>query len=136
MSLKDYQSEVLDRYEAFLHAWRAQAEANPGNRQASRLAFEQCTQANFGFRIPYHAPEALAADDVPVVCLRVPTGGGKTLIGGHAIARFKPTEWLEARVNVNNLTDKRYYDAIYRSGSPFAYIAPGRSAFLTLAVKM
>jgi catecholate siderophore receptor len=42
----------------------------------------------------------------------------------------------EARVNVNNLTDKRYYDAIYRSGSPFAYIAPGRSAFLTLAVKM
>ena len=78
MSLKDYQSEVLDRYEAFLHAWRAQAEANPGTRQASRLAFEQCTQANFGFRIPYHAPEALAADDVPVVCLRVPTGGGKT----------------------------------------------------------
>lgn len=53
-----------------------------------------------------------------------------------AIARFKPTEWLEARVNINNLTDKRYYDAIYRSGSPFAYIAPGRSAFLTLAVKM
>jgi len=89
MSLKDYQSEVLDRYEAFLHAWRAQAEANPGTRQASRLAFEQCTQANFGFRIPYHAPEALAADDVPVVCLRVPTGGGKTVIGGHAIARAK-----------------------------------------------
>ncbi|MBV2209639.1 MAG: DEAD/DEAH box helicase family protein [Thermomonas sp.] len=89
MSLKDYQSEVLDRYEAFLHAWRAQSEANPGTRQASRLAFEQCTQANFGFRIPYHAPEALAADDVPVVCLRVPTGGGKTVIGGHAIARAK-----------------------------------------------
>ena len=50
-----------------------------------------------------------------------------------AIARVKPTEWLEARLNINNLTDKRYYDAIYRSGSPIAYIAPGRSAFLTLA---
>jgi len=89
MSLKDYQSEVLDRYQAFLQAWRAQAEAHPGTRQASRLAFEQCTQANFGFRIPYHAPEALADNDVPVVCLRVPTGGGKTVIGGHAIARAK-----------------------------------------------
>lgn len=89
MSLKTYQSTVLDRYEAFLGAWRAQAEANPGERAASRLAFEDCTLANFGFRIPYHAPAALAADDVPVVCLRVPTGGGKTLIGGHAIARLK-----------------------------------------------
>ena len=53
-----------------------------------------------------------------------------------AVARWKPLDWLEARINVNNLTDKRYYDAIYRSGSPFAYVAPGRSAFFTLAVKM
>lgn len=49
-----------------------------------------------------------------------------------AVARFKPTEWLEARLNVLNLTDKLYYDAIYRSGSPFAYVAPGRSATLSL----
>lgn len=87
MSLKDYQITVLDRYEDFLRAWRTQAEANPGTREASRIAFEACTQRNFGFRIPYHAPTALAEEDVPVVCLRVPTGGGKTLIGGHAIAR-------------------------------------------------
>ncbi|MFP5382617.1 MAG: DEAD/DEAH box helicase [Gammaproteobacteria bacterium] len=91
MSLKEYQSTVLERYEDFLRAWREQAEANPGTREASRLAFEASTLANFGFRIPYHAPAALAVDDVPVVCLRVPTGGGKTLIGGHAIARVKRT---------------------------------------------
>lgn len=91
MSLKDYQFTVLDRFEDFLRAWRAQATSNPGTREASRLAFESCTQANFGFRIPYHAPSPLADDDVPVVCLRVPTGGGKTLIGGHAIARAKRT---------------------------------------------
>ena len=36
------------------------------------------------------------------------------------------------RVNVLNLTDKVYYDAIYRSSTPFAYIAPGRSAMVTL----
>lgn len=49
-----------------------------------------------------------------------------------AVARFKPLEWLEARLNVLNLTDQTYYDAIYRSGAPFAYIAPGRSATLSL----
>lgn len=89
MSLKAYQSDVLDRYETFLRAWRTQAQAHPGERVASRLAFEECTQRNFGFRIPYHAPPAFEASDTPVVCLRVPTGGGKTLIGGHAIARVK-----------------------------------------------
>ncbi len=52
-----------------------------------------------------------------------------------AVVRWKPMPWLETRLNVNNLADKRYYDAIYRSGAPFAYVAPGRSAVLTLAVK-
>ncbi len=51
------------------------------------------------------------------------------------VAKWKPTERIEARVNVNNVTNKTYYDAIYRSGAPFAYVAPGRSAVLTLAVK-
>jgi len=49
-----------------------------------------------------------------------------------AVARYKISNQLEARVNVLNLTDKRYYDAIYRSGSPFSYVAPGRSATFTL----
>lgn len=48
-----------------------------------------------------------------------------------AVARVKPTQNTELRLNVLNLTDKRYYDAIYRSSAPFAYIAPGRSATLT-----
>jgi catecholate siderophore receptor len=49
-----------------------------------------------------------------------------------AVARWQPLEWLEARLNVLNITDKLYYDAIYRSGAPFAYVAPGRSATLSL----
>lgn len=48
-----------------------------------------------------------------------------------AVAEVHPTDRLELRLNVLNLTDKRYYDAIYRSGSPFSYIAPGRSATLS-----
>ncbi|MBN8716485.1 MAG: DEAD/DEAH box helicase family protein [Xanthomonadales bacterium] len=87
--LKTYQREALDAYHAFLDAYRAAGEATPGTRHASRDAFEARTLAGFGFRVPYHAPPALAEADVPVACLRIPTGGGKTLIGGHAIARVK-----------------------------------------------
>jgi catecholate siderophore receptor len=49
-----------------------------------------------------------------------------------AVARARLAPGLNLRINVLNLTDKVYYDAIYRSGSPFAYIAPGRSAYATL----
>lgn len=89
MKLKTYQSEILDKFEDFLRQWRQEAEAQPGTREASRRAFEAATEKTFKIRLPYHAPAPLTDDDVPVVCLRVPTGGGKTLIGGHAIARVK-----------------------------------------------
>ncbi|MEJ7745386.1 MAG: DEAD/DEAH box helicase family protein, partial [Luteimonas sp.] len=41
-----------------------------------------------GLRLPYYLPAALADNDVPYVCLRLPTGGGKTMIAGHAIAEI------------------------------------------------
>jgi type III restriction enzyme len=89
VSLKTYQGNVLDAYEGFLQSYKVASEAAPETHTASRDAFERCTQQHFKVKIPYHAPAALAEADVPVVCLRIPTGGGKTLIGGHAIARFK-----------------------------------------------
>jgi catecholate siderophore receptor len=52
-----------------------------------------------------------------------------------AVVRWKPVYWLETRLNLNNLTDKVYYDAIYRSAAPFAYVAPGRSAVLTVVTR-
>ncbi|MDE2257182.1 MAG: DEAD/DEAH box helicase family protein [Xanthomonadaceae bacterium] len=78
MSLKDYQGQALDAFENFLRRYR--------NEGATR-AYEACAREHFGFGIPYRAPRALANDDIPCVCLRIPTGGGKTLIGGHAIRR-------------------------------------------------
>jgi catecholate siderophore receptor len=116
---------------------------------------ESVTAANVGRQfanIPKHSANLLAT---VMLGDRVEVGGqvhyqskfyGGTLAAGSshvpgyvrldAVARWKASDWLEGRVNVNNVTDKRYYDAIYRSGSPFAYVAPGRSAFVTLAVKM
>lgn len=49
-----------------------------------------------------------------------------------AMAEYQLTENAALNVTVNNLTDETYYDAFYRSGSPFAYVAPGRSAYVKL----
>lgn len=81
MSLKDYQQSLLDAYAAYLSRVR---EAGPDR------AFRESTQ----FGQPYYPFPG--GEAVPYVCLRVPTGGGKTMIGGHAIKRvldsYLPTE--------------------------------------------
>lgn len=76
MSLKDYQRQALDAISQFLRQYRAVGAAR---------AYEMCTREHFGFIIPYRAPAAFNVDDIPCVCVRIPTGGGKTLIGGHAV---------------------------------------------------
>lgn len=76
MPLKPYQEELLDAYSAYLSRTR---EIGPDR------AFRESTKDAFGHEVRYiPLPGAV---DVPYVCLRVPTGGGKTLIGGHAIRR-------------------------------------------------
>lgn len=52
-----------------------------------------------------------------------------------AMANYKVTENVDVRFNVQNITNKVYYDAVYRSATPFAYIGPGRSFSLTTSVK-
>jgi len=52
-----------------------------------------------------------------------------------AMASYKITENVDVRLNVLNITNKLYYDAIYRSATRFAFVGPGRSALLTTAFK-
>ena len=78
MSLKVYQEQALDAFETFLRRYRSDGAAR---------AYEACARERFGIGIPYRAPQAFAQDDIPCVCLRIPTGGGKTVIAGHAIRR-------------------------------------------------
>lgn len=49
-----------------------------------------------------------------------------------AFAEFKVDKHLTAKLSVNNIFNTTYYDAFYRSNSPFVFIAPGRSVWLTL----
>jgi type III restriction enzyme len=79
MGLKGFQSDLLEAFEAFLS--RARELGDPS------LAFAESTRAAFGHATRYHPlPNA---ESVPYVCLRVPTGGGKTRLAGHAIDRVR-----------------------------------------------
>jgi len=40
-----------------------------------------------------------------------------------------------AKLFVNNITNKLYYDALYQSAAPFVFVAPGRSASLVLSAR-
>ncbi len=93
MILKPYQVEALDWLETFFK--RCRASSNP------RLAYEETTKDWRGTGLRYYDLPTLP--QVPYVCLRIPTGGGKTLIGGLAIeranrsllfTRYSVTLWL------------------------------------------
>lgn len=52
-----------------------------------------------------------------------------------AMAEYQLTKNVDVRLNVLNLTDEVYYEAFYRSGTPYVYVAPGRAAYLTTSFK-
>lgn len=83
---KAYQNEVLETLRLY---WRACRESrNP------ETAFIQTTSERHGMAHPYNKVHKLAngaemPQDMPFVCLRVPTGGGKTVIGARSIKVFQ-----------------------------------------------
>jgi type III restriction enzyme len=78
--LKDYQRAALDRFSAYLC---------DVERDGANLAFYRATN------LPYRdAP--MIAEGTPYVCLRIPTGGGKTVMGAHAVG-IAARDYLQAR---------------------------------------
>jgi type III restriction enzyme len=91
--LKRYQIDALDWLEKFLK--RCRESKNP------RESYSQTTLKWREIALPYHPLPGL--EKVPYVCVRIPTGGGKTLVAGMAIERinrsllevpFSVTLWL------------------------------------------
>ncbi|WP_332813070.1 DEAD/DEAH box helicase [Ramlibacter sp.] len=74
LKLKRYQETALDELDAYLRETRL---------HGARKAFENRT--GYGYN-----PEPFG--ETPGVCLRIPTGGGKTLLAAHAIGRMA-REW-------------------------------------------
>ncbi len=75
MQLKNYQQRVLDVLSRYFQTCLQTSDVD--------TAFYQVTRQIFGQGMPYHPVVELPG--LPYVCLRVPTGGGKTLIACHSV---------------------------------------------------
>ena len=71
LTLKRYQQEVIDTLSNYLSSMQK------FDRNQAKLAFLEITEH------PYHPIDGL--EKVPYICIKVPTGGGKTLIATHAV---------------------------------------------------
>lgn len=74
--LKDYQKAVIDRLEDYLIAAKESKSKNP-----ARAAFIEITEK------PYHILTE-EMPNVPFVCIKVPTGGGKTFLASHSLGKI------------------------------------------------
>jgi type III restriction enzyme len=74
LNLKNYQKETLDTLETYLQTARL---------HGAEQAFYSCLPE--GSKQRYKSHEGL--EGVPHVCLRLPTGGGKTILAAHAVKR-------------------------------------------------
>ena len=76
MQLKNYQQRCLDVLSRYFQACLQTGDADEAFYRVTR-------QYNNGQSIPYHQVAELPG--LPYVCLRVPTGGGKTLLACHSV---------------------------------------------------
>ena len=83
MNLKNYQDKALDWLRRYYERCRALQEA--GDRFPVATAFMSVTAEIYqGSGLPYSQVAQLPG--IPYVCLRIPTGGGKTVLGCEAVA--------------------------------------------------
>ena len=90
MDLKDYQRRVVDELRAFFREVRDQRAANPA---AAKYATQEVWEGlKDEWRLGAYTPARNGlGEDIPTVCVRVPTGGGKTLIATQALGILQET---------------------------------------------
>jgi len=89
MELKTYQTDTLSTLRRFLEKARVEG---PGVAYEAIVAEPEMARRLKGFAGSYRPPNGL--DETPYVCLRLPTGGGKTLLAAHAVSIAKEA-WIE-----------------------------------------
>lgn len=75
LQLKEYQSRALEALKDFVSIYRSEKKAN--------AAFYEVLEKNKFPIIEYKNPKYF--EGLPYVCIRIPTGGGKTLVACHAV---------------------------------------------------
>jgi len=73
--LKDYQEWALDALREYFQECSRTGDAN--------VSFYSVTGKTLGVNVPYNKVDELPG--LPYVCLRIPTGGGKTIVACHSI---------------------------------------------------
>ena len=98
MDLKEYQRRVVDELRDFFHA--VQDERAAGNAKHATLdAWNALKKQNPGrWRLDAYTEATNGlGEDIPTVCVRVPTGGGKTLIATQALGILQNTLFKHRR---------------------------------------
>lgn len=72
-SLKSYQKRAVETLEVFLLRCQSESVENAYQETLSEQGMPALAYKDYGF------------EQVPYVCMRIPTGGGKTVLGSHAI---------------------------------------------------
>ena len=108
MELKDFQEKALDCLDKYLDELRVhetkaekirkanESETDPDLKRPipdfPRLAWEQMQKANllpeFRWHFQYSGRKDGMGNDIPNVCLKIPTGGGKTLLAANAVSHI------------------------------------------------
>lgn len=85
LTLKKYQNDALAALDAFLVNARGQRTG-----EQMQAAFDAARREALGDSAPLlpYRPFSDEVPELPIACLRIPTGGGKTLLASHAIARI------------------------------------------------
>lgn len=89
MELKTYQTETLNTLRRFLEQARVEG---PSSAYEAIVAEPEMVRRLKGFAGSYKALNSM--EETPYVCLRLPTGGGKTLMAAHSVSLAKEA-WIE-----------------------------------------
>ncbi|HBH26975.1 MAG TPA: restriction endonuclease subunit R [Rhodospirillaceae bacterium] len=109
MELKEYQGRVITRFEGYLAALARAREAVP-EKYMAREAWDDPKVKGVLPRVqagrdgplivpPYVERRDAAGRSIPHVCLKVPTGGGKTLLAAECVGRVQ-TDFLRRQVGL------------------------------------
>ncbi len=110
--LKQYQQQTLGALEQFLDDARLNPVAEAFERALLRQGVEPYLYRHYQF------------DEVPYVCLRLPTGGGKTVLGSHAV-RIATRAYLEKEYPIvlwlvpTNTIQQQTLEALKTAGHPY-----------------
>jgi type III restriction enzyme len=125
IELKDFQTRTLDRLARYLS--EARLFGDP------QRAFERTAEEYNGVVPRYHPVTGL--ETIPYVCLRLPTGGGKTILGAYAIRvaaqnyiekDFPLVLWLVPSNAIRTQTAKALKDATHAYRQALDEVFDGR----------